>query len=125
MAERAAKGAEGDVSKDRRRWAKVKQAAEKRLAGLGGRLIDSSVDYEIARWVSPELTLILYQHKTSAWNYHCRVRAGECKSRDMLRRAIHALAENSCQFQFPSEKKFHDEGVQIALSENRSLTHGG
>lgn len=118
-------GAPADVSKERRRWANVKQVAQQRLAGMGGKLMDSPHEYEIARWMNPELTLIFYPHRTSAGNYHCRVRTGFCSNRETLRKAIFALAENSCQFQFPSEKKLHDEGVRIALKEGRGMTRGG
>jgi hypothetical protein len=104
-----------DVSKNKKMWANVKRVAADRLSELGGKLMDSPHDYEIARWMNPELTLILYPHKTSANNYHCRVRAGFCSNRDTLRKAIFALAENSCTFQFPTERKLHNEAVMASL----------
>jgi hypothetical protein len=109
----------GDVSKQRKLWADMKQTAEKRLAGLGGKLMDSPHDYEIARWMHPDLTLIFYPHKTSANNYHARVRAGYCANRDTLRKAIFALAENTCQFQFPTEREWHNEAVMAAIRRER------
>lgn len=112
--------AAGDVSKNRKQWAAVKQTAQQRLAGLGGKLMDSPHAYEIARWMHPDLTLIFYQHKTSAGNYHARVRAGYCANRETLRKAIFALAENSCQFQFPSEQQWHNEAVSAAIRRERT-----
>jgi len=107
--------AAGDVSKNRKMWERVKQVAQQRLAGLGGKLMDSPHAYEIARWMNPDLTLIFYQHRTSANNYHCRVRAGFCANRETLRKAIFALAENSCTFQFPTEREWHNEAVTAAI----------
>lgn len=108
-----------DVSKDRKYWAQDRRAAEQRLAGLGGKLMDSPHDYEMWRWMHPDLTLIFYPHRTSANNYHCRVRAGYCTNRETLRKAIFALAENSCTFQFPTERKWHNEGVMASLKRAR------
>jgi hypothetical protein len=96
-------------------WAKVKQVAQQRLAGLGGALHDSPHDYEVMRWEHPKLTLIFYPHRTTAGNHHIRVRAARCESRAVLRDAIFALAENSCQFQFPTERKLHHEAVHAAI----------
>jgi hypothetical protein len=113
------RGEANDMSKDRKYWASDKRAAELRLSGLGGRLVDSSHAYEMWRWEHPELTLIFYPHKTSANNYHCRVRAGRCMNRETLRQAIFALAENSCTFQFPTERELHNEGVMAAIRRER------
>ena len=112
-----------DVSKERKLWAGVRDAAQTRLAGLGGRLVASEVQYEIMRWNHADLVLIFYPHKTSAGNYHVRVRAGKCKDRKLLRKCVMALAENTCNFQFPTERAFHDEGVRQAVIENRPMTN--
>lgn len=111
-----------DVSKNKKYWRNVMAVAYKRLAGLGGKIDWSPVAYEALRWEHRDLVLIFYPHKTSAGNYHIRVRAGRCLDRDLLRRCIHAIAENSCQFGFPTERQFHDEGVALAVKENRSFT---
>ena len=111
-----------DVSKDRKLWARVRDTAQTRLAGLGGKLVASEVQYEIMRWVHADLVLIFYPHRTTAGNYHVRVRAGKCSDRKLLRKCVIALAENSCQFGFPTERAFHDEGVTQAVKENRSFT---
>jgi len=113
----------GDVSKERKLWAGVRAAAQTRLAGLGGKLVDSDVQYEVMRWIHDDLVLIFYPHKTSAGNYHVRVRAGKCADRKLLRKCVMALAENTCHFQFPTEREFHDEGVTQAVKENRPITH--
>lgn len=112
-----------DPSKDQKAWRNVMDAASARLKELGGELIWSPHQYEVARWNHPGCVLILYSHKTSAGNYHVRVRAGKVTDRGILRQAIVALAENSCQFYCPTERGFHSEGVNRALEENRSFTH--
>lgn len=112
-------GQAADVSKSKKLWRREFQAAEQRLAGLGGTLEWSSHAYEVFRWCAPGLTLIFYPHRTTAMNHHIRVRKGTCEDQGLLRKAIHALAENSCTFQFPTEREFHREGVDIALKTNR------
>lgn len=104
-------------------WAGVRAAAQTRLAGLGGKFVASGVQYEIMRWAHADLVLIFYPHKTSAGNYHVRVRAGKCNDRQLLRKCVMALAENTCHFQFPTEREFHSEGVTQAVKENRPITH--
>lgn len=111
-----------DTSKDQRAWRPVHEAAAQRLAGLGGALDWSPHSYEVLRWVHPKLTLIFYPHRTRANNYHVRVRAGQCADRGLLRTCIVALAENSCQFQCPTEPLYHSEGVLKALKEGRGFT---
>lgn len=112
-----------DASKDRKAWKSVHAAALKRLAAFGGALAWSDVQHEVMRWVHADLVLIFYPHRTSAGNYHVRVRAGRCNDRKLLRKCVMALAENACNFQFPTEPEFHAEGVQQALQENRAFTH--
>ena len=108
-----------DESKHRKNWKNERAAAEQRLAKMGGRLDWSDADYEVMRWVHPKLTLIFYPHRTTAGNYHIRVRAGKCLDRALLRECVMALAENTCTFSFPTERAFHDEGVYQAIRENR------
>jgi hypothetical protein len=111
-----------DISKQHKQWKAEWDSADQRLKGLGGRLDWSPVAYEIMRWVHPDLTLIFYAHRTTAGNHHARVRAGRCTNRDLLRKCIFALAENTCTFQFPTEQKWHGEAVTQAIRENRPLT---
>ena len=111
-----------DVKKNQRLWKRTKAVAEQRLAGLEGELTWSPHAHEVMRWVHPKLTLIFYPHRTTAMNYHIRVRAGRCTDRGLLRKAIVALAENSCAFQFPTEREFHQEGVSRAVLEGRGMT---
>jgi hypothetical protein len=111
-----------DISKDQRAWKHVKAVAAERLSGLDGALDWSPHAHEVLRWEHPKLTLIFYPHRTSAGNYHIRVRAGRCTHRGLLRECIIALAENSCQFQFPTERAFHDEGLRVAVKEGRRFT---
>ena len=111
-----------DASKNQKKWKHVKATAQERLAGLGGFLEWSQHAHEVLRWEHDKLILIFYPHRTSAGNYHIRVRSGKCADRALLRQCILALAENSCQFQFPTERAFHDEGVTLSLKENRPYT---
>lgn len=111
-----------DVSKDRKGWRHIKSVAEQRLAGLGGVLEWSTVAYEVMRWESQNLVLIFYPHRTSAGNYHIRIRKGRCNDRTLLRKCILAIAENSCNFQFPTERALHDEGVSVALDQKRPFS---
>lgn len=112
-----------DASKDRKAWKGVHAAAQARLAPFGGALEWSEVQHEVMRWNHADLVLIFYPHRTSAGNYHVRVRAGKCADRKLLRKCVMALAENTCNFQFPTEPKFHEEGVRQAVNENRPITH--
>lgn len=112
-----------DASKDRKAWKGVHAAATERLKGFGGALTWSVIQHEVLRWTHPDLLLIFYPHRTTAGNYHVRVRAGRCTDRKLLRKCAMALAENSCSFQFPTEREFHDEGVRQAVTENRPMTH--
>jgi hypothetical protein len=112
-----------DVSKNRKAWKGVHAAAAQRLAHFGGVLAWSEVRHEVLRWVHADLVLIFYPHKTTAGNYHVRVRAGRCADRKLLRKCVMALAENTCNFQFPTEPAFHEEGVRQAVTENRPITN--
>jgi len=49
---------------------------------LPGKLISRDADYEVAWYVEDNFRIIIYPHKTSAGNYHFRIRAqGDgCKS---------------------------------------------
>lgn len=112
-----------DASKDRKAWKGVHAAAMTRLKGFGGALAWSANQHEVMRWVHADLVLIFYPHRTTAGNYHIRVRAGRCNDRKLLRKCVMALAENTCNFQFPTEPEFHEEGVRQAVTENRPITH--
>jgi hypothetical protein len=98
--------------------------AQERLAPLGGKLEPGVHDYEAFIFTAPGLRLIFYPHTTkSTGNQHIRVRASKCTDRNMLKRAIYALAENSCTFSFPTERALHDEGVMLRLKREREELH--
>ncbi|AJG18857.1 hypothetical protein [Cupriavidus basilensis] len=64
--------------------------AEKVLAGAGGRLQWGTNDYEAFRFVSPDVTLIFYPHKTSGTgNTSIRVRDQASKKKG---KAAHLMA---------------------------------
>jgi hypothetical protein len=99
----------------RRYFGEEFQKAKERLAPLGGVVSPGVHDYEAFAYDSPVLRLVFYPHKTSAGNYHIRVRAVGRFERDDLRDALIALAENSCTFQFPADVHLHNEAVMIAM----------
>jgi hypothetical protein len=91
------------------------ETAKKRLAPLGGKVEPGVHDYEAFTYERPGLRLIFYPHKTSAQNYHIRVRSVGKTDPKVLRKAIFALAENTCTFQYPMDTKLHQEAVNAAL----------
>jgi hypothetical protein len=98
------------------------EKAKTRLAPLGGVVRPGVHDYEAFIYEGPGVRLIFYPHRTSANNYHIRVRTGGKCEPKALRAAIFALAENSCTFQFPADRRLHDEAVRAALDrEHRAL----
>lgn len=91
------------------------ETAKVRLAPLGGDVLPGEHDYEAFTYSAPGIRLIFYPHRTSAGNYHIRVRAVGKPEPEKLRAAVYALAENSCTFQFPAHRQLHDEAVRHNL----------
>jgi hypothetical protein len=89
--------------------------AKDRLAPLGGVVSPGVHDYEAFTYESSRLRLVFYPHKTSAGNHHIRVRTVGKFDRAELRKALIALAENSCTFQFPADVHLHNEAMMIAM----------
>lgn len=77
------------MSKDlnKRRYRKLYrpefEVAREVLSGRKGTLEWSPHDYEAFTWVENDVRLVFYPHRTSAWNYHLRVRDGGSKSKVM------------------------------------------
>lgn len=94
------------------------ETAKARLATLGGDVLPGEHDYEAFTYSAPGIRLIFYPHRTSAGNYHIRVRAAGKPETKKLRDAIFALAENTCTFQFPAYRSLHDEAVRHNLRRN-------
>ena len=62
------------------------QAAVKALQDEPGKLISRDANYEIAWYEEDDFRVIIYPHKTSAYNYHLRIRAqGKNKNSDRAR----------------------------------------
>lgn len=80
--------------------------AGRRLAHLGGKLEPGVHDYQAFTFTMPGLRLVFYPHKTSASNYHIRVRTEGKADQELLVQAFRALRENnySCTFQFPAHR---------------------
>lgn len=91
------------------------EKAKARLAPLGGTVSSGVHDYEAFVYDTLDLRLVFYPHKTTARNYHIRVRTSGKFSREALRKAIFALAENTCTFQFPADTQLHGEAVRAAI----------
>ncbi len=75
--------------------------AEKVLAQYGGVLARSTAQYEAFTFRSRDVALIFYPHRTSAGNYHLRVRdngSRDKKLADALMRKLDAAAGNNCTF---------------------------
>jgi hypothetical protein len=90
--------------------------ADERLRGLDGELVPGEHDYEAFVFTAPGIKLIFYPHKTkSTGNVHIRVRSAGKADQKVLRKAIFALAENSCTFQYPMDHKLHSEAVSESI----------
>lgn len=109
---------------NRRRYHKLFKAefkaAQERLRPLGGVLLPGEHDYEAFVWSHDGgLRLIFYPHKVrTTGNVHIRVRSvGDNQA--LLRKAIFALAENSCTFQYPMDRALHNQAVTAAVLASR------
>jgi len=91
------------------------QKAQARLAPLGGKVEPGVFDYEAFTYTAPGLKLIFYPHRTTAGNYHIRIRHVGKPDPKALRAAIFALAENTCTFTYPADYALHGEAVRAAL----------
>lgn len=85
--------------------------AQRRLAPLGGLFEVGVHDYQAFTFTMQGLRLVFYPHRTSASNYHVRVRAEGKADQCLLARAIQALRKDNytCTFQFPSDRKLERE----------------
>lgn len=80
--------------------------AGRRLAHLGGKLEPGVHDYQAFTFTMPGLRLVFYPHKTSASNYHLRVRTEGKADEKLLREAFLALkrGNSGCTFDFPKRR---------------------
>lgn len=75
--------------------------AKKILAGLPGCLEWVKAAYQAFRYRENDVCLIFYPHKTSAGNYHVRVRdqnSRDSKRADFLMRKLYCESGNDCTF---------------------------
>jgi hypothetical protein len=96
--------------------------AQERLRPLGGKVTPGVHDYEAFVYEAEGVRLIFYPHKTSAGNYHIRVRTGGKCNPAKVKAAIYALAENSCTFQYPADNLMHQAAVWAALARDRAAS---
>ena len=82
-------------------FAKEIKMAQSILSDQPGTVRLSKYDHEVARYVEPGLTLIFYPHRTTAGNYHLRVRPSVYTKRALDLCAMLAdEAGHNCTFQF-------------------------
>jgi len=92
------------------------EAAQQRLRPLGGQVEPGRFDYEAFTYIVPGLTLIFYPHRVSTTgNRHIRVRSAPGADPKLLEKAIFALAENSCTFQYPMDRDLHNRAVSASV----------
>lgn len=89
--------------------------AQDRLRPIGVTVTPGVHDYEAFIAEGPGLRLIFYPHRTTAGNYHIRVRKGGACDVRRLQDAIFALAENMCTFTYPADYKLHQDAVRAAI----------
>jgi hypothetical protein len=84
--------------------------AGRRLAHLGGKLEPGVHDYQAFTFTMPGLRLVFYPHKTSASNYHLRVRTEGKAEEKLLREAFLALKRGNigCNFGFPKRRDLEE-----------------
>lgn len=70
-------------------------AAREILANEGGVVEDSPHDYQCFTFKSDDVCLVFYPHKTSAWNYHIRVRDQASKNKEKANRLMELLDEKA------------------------------
>jgi len=83
------------------KWQEELTVAKDVLSHYGGEIKVLGYDYEAFRYVSPSVTLIFYPHKTSAGNYHLRVRSQHSKDKKLaeaLMRKLDKAAGYNCTF---------------------------
>ncbi|NIX57647.1 MAG: hypothetical protein GWN14_17420 [candidate division Zixibacteria bacterium] len=71
------------------------------LSNRTGVLEESPHDYQCFTYTEPGVKLVFYPHRTSAWNYHIRVRDQGSKDKQKATRLMDKLDEesgNNCTF---------------------------
>jgi len=96
------------------------EAAKERLKPLGGEVIPGDKDYEAFIYIAEGIRLTFYPHKTSkTGNRHIRFRSSNNSDPKKVKDAVFALAENSCNFQYPTNPTMHRDAVNHALKIGR------
>jgi len=81
---------------------KGRDLANELLKNESGTLFDSDYDYECFRYTDDGIVIIFYPHRTSARNYHIRVRDGGSKNKgkaDLIMKMLDDGAGYNCTFQ--------------------------
>ena len=98
-----AAGKVGEVMRKRGfEWEREFSLAKETLWGEPGRLEIATDQYVAFRYIEPNLRLVFYPHKTSAGNYHLRIRYEGCKDNlraDLLAKRLDDAAGFNCTFQ--------------------------
>ena len=85
-------------------WIEDFKKAKEVLKPFNGELLWVLENYIAFRFKSNDISLVFYPHKTSAGNYHLRVRNENSKNKKLATKALIALSNsvNSCTFSVKS-----------------------
>ncbi|WP_454734261.1 hypothetical protein [Cupriavidus pauculus] len=115
-----------NAGKYQRHYAAEFQTAGRVLARFGqksGQLVWGKNDYEAFLYTEMGVRLVFYPHRTSAGNYHIRVRSQgskQPKRATTLMSLLYIGAGNNCTFQWAG----HDLNAAHKLAEQQQLEYG-
>lgn len=114
----------GAAMAKRREWQEEFDIAERVLADAGGELVWASDDYVAFRFIGEGVRIVFYPHRTSARNYHLRVRTEACKNKslaDELMLQLDIGAGHDCTF---SRKNSGSINTVLDYARENDLTFG-
>lgn len=85
----------------KRDWQREYDIASKVLDNEQGELVWATDAYVAFRFIGEDVRIVFYPHKTSAYNYHIRVRDEGSKNKTRARELMYSLdvgAGNNCTF---------------------------
>jgi hypothetical protein len=91
-----------DMSKNFSYWKDEIALAKEFCASEGLELVISEAPYQLAKIKGSDVCIVAYPHKTSAFNYHLRLRNENSKNKDKaieLIKKLDELAGSNCTFQ--------------------------
>lgn len=97
-----------------RGWAKEKKIASAYCKANGYELVESKADYQVAKIKTDGVCIVIYPHKTSAYNYHLRLRNEGSKDID---KAYRIMSELDAAAGFNSTFYFRGKYAQLSDTE--------